>query len=108
MMKAKCERSNIEASYGTVPALDPPRTWQEVTDIAREEHALAVAAKGLQIVVTMEDGRAFVADIDFDADTGLLVGIAQAVPGAHTQAETLEELRSNLKEVLELCLAAPS
>ena len=26
------------------------------------------------------------------------------VPGAHTQGATLDELRENLKEVLELCL----
>ena len=26
------------------------------------------------------------------------------VPGAHTQAETLDELQHNLQEVLELCL----
>jgi predicted RNase H-like HicB family nuclease len=32
------------------------------------------------------------------------VGIIPSVPGAHTQAETLDELQQNLKEVLELCL----
>ena len=26
------------------------------------------------------------------------------LPGAHTQAETLDELQYNLKEVIELCL----
>ena len=26
------------------------------------------------------------------------------IPGAHTQAETLDELQRNLKEVVELCL----
>ena len=26
------------------------------------------------------------------------------IPGAHTQAETLDELQENLKEVVELCL----
>ncbi|MFH0904745.1 MAG: type II toxin-antitoxin system HicB family antitoxin, partial [Methanobacteriota archaeon] len=26
------------------------------------------------------------------------------IPGAHTQAETLDELQENLKEVLDLCL----
>jgi predicted RNase H-like HicB family nuclease len=26
------------------------------------------------------------------------------IPGAHTQGDTLDELRQNLKEVLELCL----
>jgi predicted RNase H-like HicB family nuclease len=32
------------------------------------------------------------------------VGIIPNVIGAHTQAETLDELQRNLQEVLELCL----
>jgi predicted RNase H-like HicB family nuclease len=32
------------------------------------------------------------------------VGTVPGIPGAHTQAPTLDELRDNLKEVLELCL----
>jgi predicted RNase H-like HicB family nuclease len=40
--------------------------------------------------------------------TGPGVGVIHrgcaGVPGAHTQAATLDELQSNLKEVLELCL----
>ena len=39
-----------------------------------------------------------------DKETGLYIGIVPGVPGAHTQAATLDELQSNLKEVLELCL----
>ncbi len=35
-------------------------------------------------------------------ETGLLVGYVPGIPGAHTQAETLEELQQNMKEVLEL------
>ncbi len=35
-------------------------------------------------------------------ETGLLVGNVPGIPGAHTQAETLEELQQNIKEVLEL------
>jgi predicted RNase H-like HicB family nuclease len=34
----------------------------------------------------------------------LLVGYVPGIPGAHTQAETLEELQQNIKEVLELIL----
>jgi len=37
-------------------------------------------------------------------ETGLYVAIVPGIPGAHTQAETLDELQRNLKEVLELCL----
>ncbi|KAB2947541.1 MAG: hypothetical protein MPEBLZ_03721 [Candidatus Methanoperedens nitroreducens] len=42
--------------------------------------------------------------IEKDPETGLYVAIAPGIPGAHTQAETLDELQENLKEVLELCL----
>jgi predicted RNase H-like HicB family nuclease len=42
--------------------------------------------------------------IEFDEETGLYVGSVPGIPGAHTQAATLDELRANLKEVVELCL----
>ena len=42
--------------------------------------------------------------IEKDVETGLYVGIVPGIPGAHTQAETLDELQKNLKEVVELCL----
>jgi predicted RNase H-like HicB family nuclease len=48
--------------------------------------------------------RTFTAYIEFDPETKLYVGIVPGIPGAHTQAETLDELQANLKEVVELCL----
>ena len=42
--------------------------------------------------------------IEKDPATGLYVAIVPGIPGAHTQAETLDELQKNLKEVVELCL----
>ena len=42
--------------------------------------------------------------IERDPETGLYVGIVPGIPGAHTQAKSLDELQTNLKEVLELCL----
>lgn len=42
--------------------------------------------------------------MEFDPATQLFVGVVPGLPGAHTQGATIEELRSNLKEVLELCL----
>ena len=42
--------------------------------------------------------------IEKDPETGLYVAIVPGIPGAHTQAETLDELNKNLKEVVELCL----
>ena len=48
--------------------------------------------------------RAFTAYIEFDPETKMYVGIVPGIPGAHTQAETLDELQANLREVLDLCL----
>lgn len=48
--------------------------------------------------------RQFTAIIEFDPETAQYVGIIPGIVGAHTQAYTLDELRVNLKEVLELCL----
>ena len=42
--------------------------------------------------------------IEFDEETKLYVGSVPGIPGAHTQAASLDELRANLQEVLELCL----
>ncbi len=42
--------------------------------------------------------------IEQDPETGLFVGVVPGVPGAHTQAESFDELRANLQEVLELLL----
>lgn len=41
-------------------------------------------------------------EIERDPETGLLVGSVPGVPGAHTQGATVEEVRSNLAEVVEL------
>jgi predicted RNase H-like HicB family nuclease len=48
--------------------------------------------------------RTLTAYIERDPETGLYVAVVPQVPGAHTQAETLDELQKNLKEVVELCL----
>jgi predicted RNase H-like HicB family nuclease len=40
--------------------------------------------------------------IERDLATGLLVGSVTGIPGAHTQGATVDEVRDNLAEVLEL------
>jgi predicted RNase H-like HicB family nuclease len=45
--------------------------------------------------------RTLTADIQVDPETGLYFGVFPGIPGAHTQAKTLDELRHNLKEVLQ-------
>jgi len=44
--------------------------------------------------------RSFTAVVEFDPETKLYVGLVPGLPGAHTQ----DELRENLKEVVEHCL----
>ncbi|MCC6327956.1 MAG: type II toxin-antitoxin system HicB family antitoxin [Acidobacteria bacterium] len=46
----------------------------------------------------------FTAVIEKCTETGLLVGYVPGFPGAHSQAETMEELRENLQEVIEMLL----
>lgn len=48
--------------------------------------------------------RTFTAYVEWDPESKLYVGVIPGIPGAHTQAATIDELRDNLKEVLELCL----
>jgi predicted RNase H-like HicB family nuclease len=45
-----------------------------------------------------------VAYIERDPETKLFVAEVPGIPGAHTQAESMDELMVNLKEVVELCL----
>ena len=46
----------------------------------------------------------FTAQIEKDIESGMYYGYIPALPGAHTQAATLDELQQNLKEVASLCL----
>lgn len=39
--------SRLDAVYQSVPALDPPRSLEEMMEIAREEHVHEVAHEGL-------------------------------------------------------------
>jgi len=48
--------------------------------------------------------RKFTAVVEKCTDTGLFVAYIPGSPGAHTQGATLEELASNLREVVELLL----
>ncbi len=48
--------------------------------------------------------KAYTAVIERCPETGLLVGHFPGIPGAHTQADSLDELQENLKEVLSLIL----
>jgi predicted RNase H-like HicB family nuclease len=46
----------------------------------------------------------YTAVVERDPVTNLLVGYVPGFPGAHTQADSLDELRTNLREVIEMLL----
>jgi len=46
----------------------------------------------------------FTAQITRDNEINQYIGIVPGLQGAHTQASTLDELQTNLKEVIQLCL----
>ena len=46
--------------------------------------------------------KTFTAVVERDPATGLLVGYVPGFPGAHSQAETMEELNANLREVISM------
>jgi predicted RNase H-like HicB family nuclease len=48
--------------------------------------------------------KTYTAVVEKDKDTGLYVGYVPGLPGAHSQGETLDELRQNLQEVIEMLL----
>jgi predicted RNase H-like HicB family nuclease len=48
--------------------------------------------------------KTFTAVVERDPDTGLLVGYIPGFPGAHSQAESLDELQKNLREVVAMLL----
>ena len=46
----------------------------------------------------------FTAEIIRDKDINQYIGIVPGLPGAHSQAPSLDELYKNLQEVVQLCL----
>jgi predicted RNase H-like HicB family nuclease len=48
--------------------------------------------------------RTFNVVVERDPDTGLFVGHVPGWPGAHSQGDTVEELRRNLQEVVSMLL----
>jgi len=48
--------------------------------------------------------RTFDFIVERDPDTGLYVGYVPGWPGAHTQGADVDEVRENLREVIEMLL----
>jgi predicted RNase H-like HicB family nuclease len=53
---------------------------------------------------TGNDMKQFLAVIEKCSDTGLYVGHVPGFPGAHSQGSTLDELKANMQEVIEMLL----
>ncbi len=58
----------------------------------------------LSYVVKVSSMKQYTAVVERDTDTGLYVGYVPGLPGAHTQAESLDELNANLREVIAMLL----
>jgi predicted RNase H-like HicB family nuclease len=48
--------------------------------------------------------RTFTAVVERDPDTGTYVGYIPGFPGAHSQGDSVDELETNLREVIEMLL----
>ena len=48
--------------------------------------------------------RDFTTVVERDVETGLFVGYVPGFPGAHSQAESLDELAENMREVIAMLL----
>ena len=48
--------------------------------------------------------RLYTAYIEKDIESGMYVGYIPGIAGAHTYAESIDELHDKLKEVISLCL----
>ena len=48
--------------------------------------------------------KVYTAIVEKCTDTGLYVGYVPGFPGAHSQGATLDELKDNLREVIEMLL----
>jgi predicted RNase H-like HicB family nuclease len=64
---------------------------------------LTVKSLNLGKIRKMRDYK-FTAEITRDNEVNQYIGIIPVLPGAHTQAPTLDELYQNLQDVVQLCL----
>jgi predicted RNase H-like HicB family nuclease len=59
---------------------------------------------GLSELSRTQGMRTFNVVVERDPDTGTYVGYVPGWPGAHSQGDTLDELHTNLQEVLAMLL----
>jgi predicted RNase H-like HicB family nuclease len=63
-----------------------------------------ISGESVQVQTSEAFVRKFTAVIERCPDTNLFVGYVPGFPGAHSQGETLDELRQNLTEVIAMLL----
>ena len=64
--------------------------------------AIRIDSMGLKIIFNLM--KTYTAVVEKCSDTGLYVGYIPGFPGAHSQGETLDELKQNMHEVLHMLL----
>jgi predicted RNase H-like HicB family nuclease len=73
-------------------------------DVAGRAGSKAIQACDIVQYIRTDEVKSYSAIIERCPNTGLFVGHVPGFPGAHSQAETLDELRAKLQEVIEMLL----
>ena len=95
-------RARTRTCSSTAPTLEPIRS-AVVQEVAQSCIMNPVSARNSQ--PKGEDlMQAFNMVVERDPDTGLYVGYVPGWPGAHTQGASLDELQTNLREVVLMLL----
>ncbi len=113
----KVALASAEAATGLPPESLPPAGQEGLKEcitnsknwywppISNYGDALCVMTlPGLSLKRISNPMRTYTVVVERDPDTSLLVGYVPGFPGAHSQAETLDELQLNMREVLEMLL----
>lgn len=101
----------IGKQEGKIVAVDEDaKTWDELTPNQQEDVLAILNRQGFSSLEEFfahahkRPTRTFMAVIEKCPHTGLFMGSIPGLPGAHTDAKTLDELGKNLQEVIELLL----
>jgi predicted RNase H-like HicB family nuclease len=97
------ENPELRPEHGALP--DRHRWYRKRRRV--NPHVRPVERRGTSDIVRSKRGlnmKHFTAVIERDADTGLYVGWVPGFAGAHSQGATLDELQTNLQEVVEMLL----
>ncbi|GBE19181.1 hypothetical protein BMS3Abin16_01796 [archaeon BMS3Abin16] len=88
----------------TVTTLKKPTDSSCPNNLFQWKHEQSLIKHYLHIPILGIVMSKFTAYIERDPETGFYVAVVPGIPGAHTQAETLDELQKNITEVVEMCI----